>query len=265
MDPAIQEKIERLISRPHGLLLVTGPTGAGKTTSLYACLAKLNKPEVKLITTEDPVEYDLSGLVQIAVNPKIELSFAACLRAILRHDPDVIMVGEIRDQETAQIAIQAALTGHLVFSTLHTNDAPSAITRFIDMGAAPFLVASTVQGILAQRLIRRICAACRITDDATPQERAFLGPPEVSQVIRSNGCEKCRGSGFFGRIGIFELLLVSESIRQLIVAKASASAIRAAALKEGMRELRGDGLIKIREGLTTMAEVLRVVAEETDG
>ncbi len=263
--PADQELWDALIHRPHGMVLVTGPTGSGKTTTLYGALAKLNQPDRKLITVEDPVEYQLPGVNQVLVRPAVGLTFAAGLRAMLRQAPDVIMVGEIRDQETAQIAIQAALTGHLVFSTLHTNDAPSAITRFIDMGAAPFLVASTVQGILAQRLIRRICAACRITDDATPQERAFLGPPEVSQVIRSNGCEKCRGSGFFGRIGIFELLVVSEPIRQLIVAKSGASAIRAAALKEGMRELRQDGIIKIREGLTTMTEVLRVVAEETNG
>ena len=176
--------------------------------------------------------------------------------------PDVIMVGEIRDQETAQIAIQAALTGHLVLSTLHTNDAPSAVTRLIDMGIAPFLVASTVQGVLAQRLVRRICDDCRITDHATAEERAFLGEPEIAQVIRSNGCERCHGSGFQGRVGIFELLVMTEPIRKLIVEKASASAIRATALKEAMRGLRDDGKLKIRDGLTTMAEVLRVVTED---
>jgi len=171
------------------------------------------------------------------------------------------MVGEIRDQETAQIAIQAALTGHLVLSTLHTNDAPSAITRLIDMGIAPFLVASTIQGVLAQRLIRRVCPECRITDNATPEERAFLGEPEITQVIRSNGCDKCHGSGFFGRIGIFELLVITEPLRHLIVSKATASAIRAAAVRAGLRGLREDGCAKIREGITTMAEVLRVVAD----
>ncbi len=190
----------------------------------------------------------------------IGLTFAAGLRAMLRQAPDVIMVGEIRDQETAQVAIQAALTGHLVLSTLHTNDASSAVTRLMDMGMAPFLVASTVQGVLAQRLVRRVCPDCRITDNATPEEQAFLGPPEIAQLIRSTGCEKCHGSGFMGRIGVFELLVMSDAIRQLIVTKPSASAIRALALQAGMRSMREDGCAKIREGLTTMAEVLRVVA-----
>jgi type II secretory ATPase GspE/PulE/Tfp pilus assembly ATPase PilB-like protein len=172
------------------------------------------------------------------------------------------MVGEIRDQETAQVAVQAALTGHLVLSTLHTNDAPSAVTRLIDMGIPPFLVASTVQGILAQRLVRRICPSCRMTDNTTMEERAFLGAPEVTQLIRSTGCDKCHGSGFFGRVGIFELLTVSDAIRHLIVAKSSASVIRAQAVREGMRGLREDGCAKIREGLTTVAEVLRTVTQE---
>jgi type II secretory ATPase GspE/PulE/Tfp pilus assembly ATPase PilB-like protein len=180
---------------------------------------------------------------------------------MLRQAPDVIMVGEIRDQETAQVAVQAALTGHLVLSTLHTNDAPAAVTRLIDMGIAPFLVASTVQGVLAQRLVRRVCPSCRMTDHASADERAFLGPPEVAQVIRSVGCEKCHGSGYYGRIGIYELLAVSDAIRELIVSKPTASAIRAAAVREGMRGLRDDGCLKVREGLTTVAEVLRVVTE----
>ena len=251
-----------LIHRPHGMVLVTGPTGSGKTTTLYGALATLNQPDRKLITVEDPVEYQLAGVNQVAVKSGIGLTFAAGLRSMLRQAPDVIMVGEIRDQETAQVAIQAALTGHLVLSTLHTNDAPSAITRLIDMGIAPFLAASTVQGVLAQRLVRRICPECRITDNATAEERAFLGPPEVSQVIRSNGCDKCHGSGFFGRVGIFELLTISDPLRKLIVKKASASAIRAQAVKEGMRGLRDDGCAKIREGLTTLPEVLRVITEE---
>ncbi|MBI1992792.1 MAG: type II/IV secretion system protein [Candidatus Omnitrophica bacterium] len=251
-----------LIRRPHGMVLVTGPTGSGKTTTLYGALATLNQPDRKLITVEDPVEYQLAGVNQVAVKSGIGLTFAAGLRSMLRQAPDVIMVGEIRDQETAQVAIQAALTGHLVLTTLHTNDAPSAITRLIDMGIAPFLAASTVQGVLAQRLVRRICPECRITDNATAEERAFLGPPEVSQVIRSNGCDKCHGSGFFGRVGIFELLTISDPLRKLIVKKASASAIRAQAVKEGMRGLRDDGCAKIREGLTTLPEVLRVITEE---
>jgi type II secretion system protein E len=257
-----QRRWEELIHRPHGMVLVTGPTGSGKTTTLYGALAMLNQPDHKLITVEDPVEYQLSGVNQVAVKSGIGLSFAAALRSMLRQAPDVIMVGEIRDQETAQIAIQAALTGHLVLSTLHTNDAPSAITRLIDMGVAPFLVASTVQGVLAQRLVRRVCPACRITDNATAEERAFLGEPPMQQVIRSNGCDKCHGTGYFGRVGIFELLVITEALRQLIVTKASASALRATAAREGMRGLREDGIAKIREGITTMSEVLRVVTEE---
>ncbi len=256
-----QRQWEELIHRPHGMVLVTGPTGSGKTTTLYGALSMLNQPDRKLITVEDPVEYQLSGVNQVFVKSGIGLTFAAGLRAMLRQAPDVIMVGEIRDQETAQIAVQAALTGHLVLSTLHTNDAPSAVTRLIDMGIAPFLVASTIQGVLAQRLVRRICPTCRITDNVTADERVFLGPPEVSQVIRGNGCEKCHGSGFFGRVGMFELLVITDQIRQLIVSKANASAIRAAAVKAGMRNLRDDGCAKVREGLTTVAEVLRVVTE----
>ena len=255
-----QQAWEELIHRPHGMVLVTGPTGSGKTTTLYGALAMLNQADRKIITVEDPVEYQLSGVNQVLVKSSIGLTFAAGLRAMLRQAPDVIMVGEIRDQETAQIAVQAALTGHLVLSTLHTNDASSAITRLIDMGIAPFLIASTVQGVLAQRLVRRVCPDCRMTDNATVEERAFLGSPEVAQVIRSNGCEKCHGSGCFGRIGIFELLVISDAIREIIVTKPTASAIRAVALKEGMRSLRDDGCAKIREGFTTMAEVLRVVS-----
>ena len=246
---------EGLIHRPHGMVLVTGPTGSGKTTTLYAALSTLNQSDRKLITVEDPVEYQLNGVNQVAVRASIGLTFAAGLRSMLRQAPDVIMVGEIRDQETAQVAIQAALTGHLVLSTLHTNDAPSTVTRLIDMGIPPFLVASTVQGVLAQRLVRRICPECRVTVDASPEERVFLGAPEVEQVIRSNGCETCRGSGFLGRVGLFELLTVTDAVRKLIVARSSAAQIRAQAASEGMRGLRDDGMIKIRAGATTMAEV----------
>ena len=263
LSPDGQALWQELIHRPHGMILVTGPTGSGKTTTLYGALAMLNQVDRKLITVEDPVEYQLAGVNQVLVKSSIGLTFAAGLRAMLRQAPDVIMVGEIRDQETAQIAIQAALTGHLVLSTLHTNDAPSTVTRLIDMGIAPFLVASTVQGVLAQRLVRRICPNCRLTDNITEEERAFLGEPEIAQVIRSNGCDTCHGSGFFGRIGLFELLRITEPIRKLIVAKASASAIREAAMREGLRSLREDGKLKIREGLTTIAEVLRVVTEES--
>ena len=255
-----QRQWDELIHRPHGMVLVTGPTGSGKTTTLYGALSVLNQPDRKLITIEDPVEYQLSGINQVLVRASIGLTFAAGLRSMLRQAPDVIMVGEIRDQETAQIAIQAALTGHLVLSTLHTNDAPSAVTRLIDMGIAPFLTASTIQGVLAQRLIRRICASCRELVEPTAEERAFLGE-DIGQVARGAGCEACHGSGFLGRIGLFELLMVTEPVRQLIVTRPSASAIRQAALAEGMRTLQEDGRLKIREGLTTMTEVLRVVAE----
>ena len=260
MDPATQEKIERLISRPHGLLLVTGPTGSGKTTTLYACLAKLNKPEIKLSTTEDPVEYDLNGLVQVAVNPKIELSFAACLRAILRHDPDVIMVGEIRDAETAQIAIQAALTGHLVFSTLHTNDAPGAVTRLLDMGIEPFLITSTVTGVLAQRLMRTLCPTCRAPHEATPEELAALhvSAADLAQPLKKPvGCEACQGLGFKGRSGAYELLEMTEALRPLIIERASVSDLRAQAKAEGLRSLREDGIAKVLAGVTTVEEMIR--------
>ncbi len=261
LAPQLHQRWEELIHRPHGMVLVTGPTGSGKTTTLYGALGLLNSPDRKLITVEDPVEYQLAGVNQVFVKSTIGLTFAAGLRAMLRQAPDVIMVGEIRDVETAQIAIQAALTGHLVLSTLHTNDAPSAVTRLIDMGIAPFLIASTIQGVLAQRLVRRVCPGCRITDNASVDEVAFLGAPEVSQVIRSTGCAQCHNSGFFGRVGVFELLVISEPMRRLLVTKPSASAIRALAVKEGMRGLRDDGIAKIREGLTTMAEVLRVVSD----
>ena len=255
-----QQQWELLVRRPHGMVLVTGPTGSGKTTTLYGALAMLNQPDRKLITVEDPVEYQLAGVNQVAVRPTIGLSFAAGLRSMLRQAPDVIMVGEIRDQETAQIATQAALTGHLVLSTLHTNDASAAVTRLIDMGIPPFLVASTLQGVLAQRLVRRICADCRLTDQATAEERAFLGEPEILQVIRGNGCERCHDSGYLGRIGLFELLIVSDAIRQLILSRAPTSHIRAQAAREGLRALRNDGVAKVREGLTTVSEVLRVVS-----
>ena len=266
MSEAMQKQWDEFIHRPHGMVLVTGPTGSGKTTTLYGALSKLNAPDRKLITIEDPVEYQLAGVNQVLVRSGIGLSFAAGLRSMLRQAPDVIMVGEIRDHETAQISIQAALTGHLVLSTLHTNDAPSAITRLVDMGIAPFLAASTVQGVLAQRLVRRICRFCRMTADATEEERRFLGSKEPLQLIHSVGCDQCRGSGFLGRVGIFELLAVTNNIRKLIVSQATASQIRQAALKEGMQTLRDDGCQKIRDGLTTLQEVLRVVsAMDIDG
>lgn len=260
MYAELEAQLEQLIKRPHGLVLVTGPTGAGKTTTLYACLAKLNEPGVKLITTEDPVEYDIDGLVQVAVNEKIKLDFAVCLRSILRHDPDVVMVGEIRDQQTAQIAHQAALTGHLVLSTLHTNDAPGAVTRLLDMGIEPFLITSTVTGILAQRLVRRLCPDCKTEYNPSADELAALKLTvgDVTQpFMKAVGCSNCQDLGFKGRSGIYELFVVSESIRPLIIEHASASQIRVQARSEGMRTLREDGVSKVKEGVTTVAEVLQ--------
>ena len=260
MAPTMQQTIEQIIQRPHGMLLVTGPTGAGKTTTLYSCLAKRNTPEVKLITTEDPVEYDISGLVQVAINEKIALNFATCLRAILRHDPDIIMVGEIRDQETAQVAVQAALTGHLVFSTLHTNDAPGAVTRLLDMGLEPFLVTSTISGILAQRLVRELCPQCRAPYEATPEDLAALhiSAADLTQpLMKPVGCEACNGIGFKGRSGFFELMVLTETLRPLIIERASVNELRTRARAEGMRTLREDGVAKVVAGVTSVAEMIR--------
>ena len=260
MSPDDEATIERLIERPNGLLLVTGPTGAGKTTTLYACLTKLNTPERKLITTEDPVEYDIDRLVQVAVNPKIELTFATCLRAILRHDPDVIMVGEIRDQETAQVAVQAALTGHMVFSTLHTNDAPGAITRLLDMGLEPFLLTSTVTGVVAQRLVRALCPACRAPSEPTVEELAALhvSPAQLQQpLMKPVGCEACQGIGFKGRTGLYEVLVMHEGLAPLILERVSAAELRSWARNQGMRSLRDDGIAKVLAGVTTVEEMIR--------
>ncbi len=260
MEPGMQLVIERLIRLPHGLLLVTGPTGAGKTTTLYACLAKLNAPGAKLVTTEDPVEYDLNGLVQVAVNTKIGLTFATCLRSILRHDPDVIMVGEIRDQDTAQIAIQAALTGHLVLSTLHTNDAPGAVTRLVDMGVEPFLITSTVTGVLAQRLLRTLCPDCKQPAEPTPEDLVALRLPLEAitrPLMRPVGCDACQGMGYRGRTGLYELLVMSDRLRPMIIERAGVGAIREAAADEGMRTLREDGVAKVLAGVTTVEEMIK--------
>ena len=254
-----------LIRRPHGILLVTGPTGSGKTTTLYAALDKINRPDLKIITVEDPVEYQLKGVNQIPVKPKIGLSFAAGLRHIVRQDPDVIMVGEIRDLETAEIAIQAALTGHLVFSTLHTNDAPSAVTRLQDMGCEPYLLSSVLNGVLAQRLVRRICQACRTPDHSGPAELLAIGVADVTgaELFRGKGCDDCRGTGYRGRSGIYELFGITEEVRSLIVRKASAGEIRRHAVENGMVTLREDGWARVCAGLTTVEEILRVTQEET--
>ena len=259
------ETFEGLIRRPHGILLVTGPTGSGKTTTLYAALDKINRPDLKIITVEDPVEYQLKGVNQIPVKPKIGLSFAAGLRHIVRQDPDVIMVGEIRDLETAEISIQAALTGHLVFSTLHTNDAPGAITRLQDMGCEPYLFSSVLNGVLAQRLVRRICDVCRAPKVADSAELAALGVTVTGaeELFHGKGCDECRGTGYRGRTGIYELLRITEEVRSLIVRKASGGELRRHAVAHGMLTLREDGWAKACAGVTTVAEILRVTQEET--
>ncbi len=258
--------LRKLIAKPHGILLVTGPTGSGKSTSLYAWLHTINTVDLRIITVEDPIEYEMAGVNQVQMRPEIGLTFAVGLRHILRQDPDVIMVGEIRDKETAEIAIRAALTGHLVFSTLHTNDAPGAVTRLIDMGIEPFLVASSVEGLVAQRLVRRLCNVCKRPaklDDAFLDEvgfpRARLAEGTIHEPV---GCDECRGSGFRGRTGIYEILVVDDSVRPLVTARASANEIKAEAIRQGMRTLRDDGWTKVLAGVTTIEEVLRASEED---
>jgi general secretion pathway protein E len=255
-----------LIERPHGIILVTGPTGSGKTTTLYCALEKINSPEKKIITVEDPVEYQLRGINQIQVKPAIGLTFANALRSIVRQDPDVILIGEIRDAETAEIAIHSALTGHLVLSTLHTNDAPSAITRLIDMGMEDFLLSSTIIGILAQRLVRVACPYCQVPatpDPAIQRELKLDGSKRTDvNIIEVKGCEKCSYTGFWGRSGIFEFLEVNDAIQRLILEKKESHIIKEAARKNGMRTLREDGWMKVKQGVTTIPEVLRVTQEE---
>jgi type II secretion system protein E len=264
--PQDEQAIREIIVKPHGILLVTGPTGSGKSTSLYAFLSTINSVHKRIITIEEPVEYELKGINQIAVRPEIGLTFAVGLRHILRQDPNVIMVGEIRDLETAEIAIRAALTGHLVFSTLHTNDAPSAFTRLIDMGIEPFLIASSVEAVMAQRLVRNICPYCKAEQKV---ERSYLKkigfPPheiDTAKFWRGAGCEECRQLGYQGRMGIYELLLLNEAVRPLILNHAPASTIAQKAIEQGMRTLRVDGWNKVRAGLTTIEEVLRVTQTE---
>jgi general secretion pathway protein E len=256
----------RLIKRPHGIILVTGPTGSGKTTTLYCALEKINSPDKKIITVEDPVEYQLGGVNQIQVKPSIGLTFANALRSIVRQDPDVILIGEVRDSETAEIAIHSALTGHLVLSTLHTNDAPSAITRLIDMGMEDYLLSSTIIGILAQRLIRIACPHCQFPHEPDPailQEMGGGGEhPKGWQIIEVKGCEQCAHTGYWGRSGIFEFLEIDDDIRKLILEKKDSSLIKEMARKKGMRTLREDGWLKVKQGMTTVFEVLRVTQEE---
>jgi general secretion pathway protein E len=259
------DRFNELIFRPHGIILVTGPTGSGKTTTLYAALSKINSPDKNIITIEDPIEYQLKGIGQIQVNPKIHLTFAAGLRSVLRQDPDVILVGEIRDSETAEIAIQAALTGHLVFSTLHTNDAAGAVTRLLDMKIEPFLISSSVMAILAQRLVRVLCTQCREPYQITPAEITELEiktGAEGATVYRAKGCEACFHTGYLGRTAIYELLLVGDEIRQLIMKNTDATTIKGAAMEKGMRTLRQDGADKMLQGITSADEVVRVTQKE---
>jgi len=264
------EGMEHVIRRPHGIVLVTGPTGSGKTTTLYGALSRINTPDLNILTVEDPVEYQLKGIGQMAVSPKIGLSFAQGLRAFLRQDPDVIMVGEIRDKETAEIAIQASLTGHLVFSTVHTNDAASAVTRLVDMGVEPFLVASSLTAILAQRLVRRVCPDCRVQYTPTEEEVKELGMTKaqfierhgVEKIYKATGCPSCNQNGYRGRTGIYELLLVDDTVRQLALKNVDASTIKKAAMSNGMRTLLDDGARKIALGETTIAEVLSITQED---
>jgi general secretion pathway protein E len=256
------EIFNELITSAHGIILVTGPTGSGKTTTLYAALSSLNNPDINIITIEDPIEYQIEGIGQIQVNPKIDITFANGLRSIVRQDPDVILVGEIRDLETAEIAIQAALTGHLVFSTLHTNDSASAVTRLIDMGIEPFLVTSSVIGILAQRLVRNVCKVCK--EEYMPDEESLenIGiTPEMSlgkKIYKGKGCQNCLNTGYKGRTGIFELMILDDAIKSLILKTSDSNAIKKKAVNRGMVNLRQDGALKVLNGITTVEEILRV-------
>ncbi len=263
MEGDLHERYNSLIRMPHGIVLVTGPTGSGKTTTLYSSLVEIKDESTKIITTEDPVEYQLEGINQIQVHPKIGLTFAASLRSILRHDPDIVLVGEIRDMETAENAIQASLTGHMVFSTLHTNDAPSAYTRLVDMGVEPFLVASTVEAVMAQRLVRKLCISCREAFEPHEEDLPKDFPWDVykergTPLYKPKGCRLCRQLGFTGRQGIFELCVTTDKVRQLAHDRSSSWEIRKAAREDGMRTLREDAWLKVISGITTIDEVARV-------
>lgn len=266
LSPRDEAILNKLIRKPHGILLVTGPTGSGKSTSLYAWLHTINSIDKRILTIEEPIEYEMAGINQIQVRPEIGLTFAVGLRHILRQDPDVIMVGEIRDKETAEIAIRAALTGHLVFSTLHTNDAAGGITRLVDMGIEPFLVASSVEALVAQRLVRKLCPHCRrpwrvdermLDSIGFPKERLSEGT-----IYEARGCEECRMTGFRGRTGVYEILVINDPIRAKILSRASSNEIKALAIQQGMRTLRQDGWDKVLQGITTLEEVLRVSEED---
>jgi type II secretory ATPase GspE/PulE/Tfp pilus assembly ATPase PilB-like protein len=263
-----QEIFEQLLRLPDGILLVTGPTGSGKTTTLYGCLNFINKPDKKLITVEDPVEYQMSGINQVQVNADIGMTFPAALRSILRQAPNIIMIGEIRDAETANIAINASLTGHLVFSTLHTNDAPSAVARLVDIGVQPFLVSSAVRAILAQRLVRRLCPKCKQPDELSEKQMSALGI-DYSQlgqasVMRAVGCDACKNLGYKGRMGLFEIFLIDDEVRHMVNNHASTVELRKRAREMGMRTLREDGVRKVLAGMTTAEEVIGVTMADSD-
>jgi len=266
LGSSLLHQFESMISKNHGIFLVTGPTGSGKTTTLYAALTRLNNREKNIITVEDPIEYQLPGVGQIQVNPKIDLTFANGLRSILRQDPDIIMVGEIRDRETAEIAVQSALTGHMVFSTLHTNNAAGALTRLVEMGIEPFLAASSIVGILAQRLVRRICPHCKEAIDPPAELLDQLGDectlPAKPQFYQGRGCSRCMNIGYWGRCGIYELLPVDETVRGLLMQDKDATTIKQAAMRQGMQTLRAAGVTRALEGVTTLEEILRVTQEE---
>ncbi len=261
LKPEIYDYIRDTIEKPNGIFICTGPTGAGKTTTLYACLRKVNTEDSKLLTAEDPVEYDIDGIIQVPVNEAIGLTFGRVLRAFLRQDPDRILVGEMRDLETAQIAIQASLTGHLVLSTLHTNDAPGAVTRLIDMGCEPFLVSATLEGVLGQRLLRRICPDCRVAYKPSAAVLAQLGLTAADtggrEFFTGQGCDTCNDTGYKGRQGLFELLDMNDPVRELIASRAATVVLKQKAQELGMKTLREDGLRNIFEGVTTIEEVLK--------
>ncbi len=263
-SPDILPNFLSLIKKPNGIILVTGPTGSGKSTTLYTTLNLLNSTEKKIMTIEDPVEYRLKGISQVQAKPKIGLTFAAGLRSFLRQDPDIMLVGEIRDKETAEIAVQAALTGHIVLSTLHTNDSPSSVIRLIDMGIEPFLISSSVIGVIAQRLVRRICTKCKKEISITPDIEKILDEYEINKqeitLYKGEGCPNCKDTGYKGRIAIFEIMIISENIRDLITQNATTSKLREAAIGEGMCQLKSDGIKKVCQGLTTIDEVLRVAS-----
>jgi general secretion pathway protein E len=266
-----EKVLKKMITRPHGILLCTGPTGSGKSTSLYAWLHTINSLDIRIMSAEDPIEYEMAGVNQVQMKPEIGLTFAHALRTFLRQDPDVIMVGEIRDRETAEIAIRAALTGHLVFSTLHTNDSAASINRLLDMGIEPFLVASAVEGIVAQRLVRRLCPACRrplqLSDARTQLLKTEGFPVELLHlhpIYEPVGCDECRGSGFKGRTGIYEILTVDDHIRPLIINRAASSDIKREAMRHGLHTLREDGWLKVLDGITTIEEILRVTEEDEE-